>query len=321
MKHLWSAALFAAWGIAPTAYAEDTDADCTAFAEAALVLLEDFGYSAEPFEARFDPDQGYNGFCVIKDLTLVSGRGWDMTDFYIERIHWGSDEWERLQNGLPPRSLGIGLFGVRPYLGSALETPIVSYTSRVQAMARSGSYLYLDYDWSAEEKRFQNFEISYGIVGETDRDVLNISADIRGVDLTDWRAIQLSLGSARLHALEIDLVMDGLFETLVLPYVGPVLLENSSPPEAQVEALKRTGVEFATALPTTIFGAQGGAELAELIESIPHPRGDLALQFTSKAGLGTAPFVSFVFLGEMQFWSILESSGSEVMIDWEPFDE
>ncbi len=315
-------ALALAWGIAPAAYALETDADCNAFAQGALALQT--MYTADPFEAHYDPSEET---CVIEDLTLVSTRGWEM-DLYIEEVLYESDKTglERVQNGLPPQELGITLWGARPFLSARLlESPALNYTMRVQAMSHPGSAFYLGYNWSPEEKRFRDFEIYYGMATGYSGNELQITADIRDVDLTDWATIEQSLGSARAYNLDIQLWFNGMFEGLVAPYLGRWLLHDNSPPEAQVEALKRIGVAFANDLPKDIFETDSRAGLAELIQTLPHPRGRLSTELISQEGIGMGPFIAGFMAGKPPslegLWEILETSGSKAVIYWEPLDE
>ncbi len=322
MKHLCSAAIIAAWGIAPAAYALETDEDCTAFAQGALALQT--MYTADPFEARYDPS---DETCVIKDLTLISTRVWEM-DFYIEEVLYESDKTgvERLQNRLPPQELDITLFGTRALLSARfLNDPAMQYVTRVQALSHPGSTFQLRYSWSPEEKRFLRFQAYYGMVSYYGGNELELYADIRGVDLSDWTTIEQSLGTARLHNLDVELLFEGMFENAV-PYIYMLLrdenlLDSNSAPETQVEALKRSAVEYVTALPPRIFGTESRVMLAEFVETTPHPRGELRVALDSEEGLGATSFATLDIL-EMEDWleeilSILQGSGSEVTIDWE----
>jgi hypothetical protein len=316
-----SAALAAvlSWGIAPGAYAQETDAECMAFAEAALGLLSEFDYVADPFEARFDPDEET---CVIKDLTLAGSGGMDIS---VGRVLLSGEGVERMRNGLPPLSLEASIYRVRPYLGRGMGPSSMQYVSRVQAKSYSGAFAHLSYDWSAETKRVDNFGLTFGRGYDESGNEIGISADIRGVDLTDWASIQTSLGSMRLHYVSINMTLFGVFEQMVVPWAVPGLLEDHLPIEEQVEMLKTVAVDYVTELPPAVFDEASRAGLAEIVKTLPHPRGYLSVQFASEPGLGTASFVPFAINGTNSnlggIWQILENSASTVTIDWEPDEE
>jgi hypothetical protein len=317
MRQRWIAALAQALSLAPAAYAQESDEGCTALVEAALALQDRF--VAEPFKARFAPAMKD---CVIKDLTLASIEAKGVNLHIGETSFFSTTGMERLQSGLPPLGLNILANNIRPFWAG--ETPRISYISRVQAKGMLGSSLHLRYDWLAAEKRFRDFSVFYRPLSGVEASGLLIEADIRGVDLTDWEAIQHSYETARLHKLNIVLWLEGMFETGIMPFVALDLLDDNSPPENQIEALKRAGVEFVAALPQEILDEESGRSLAAMIKTIPHPRGRLTITLTSEQGLAAAPFAALETSKPQEIFKalipILQSSGSEVAISWDSYE-
>jgi hypothetical protein len=120
---------------------------------------------------------------------------------------------------------------------------------------------------------------------------IRLTGMIGDLDLDAVAANPETVLTANLRNLDLTVVTEGLFETVVLMPLGTIVLDGSTDPEGDVDRLKRLATGIIDRLPDTLTDMPSRAAMTALVMDMPHPWGTVSLQVNADPGLGAVRMV------------------------------
>lgn len=201
------------------------------------------------------------GVCLFSDVRFgVAPIVW-----HADRISLGGDI-DALPDALPARlSGGVTGLGLEPQVPGQ---PGLEWLLRQSAWF--GMSLTFDTTSDAGILRINSF-----VFRLDDTNEIALTARIAGVPEV-WPVDPLASANIRLQALDMELVFDGMFETLALMPLGSALLDTRQPAEPQVAALRAVADAFLAGFGETPQAENAGQAQA-FLDALPRPRGVLEI--------------------------------------------
>ncbi len=259
-----------------------------------------------------EPDN--EGWCMITDGDLAVD---ERRRLRIASLRWrASDIGRFIQSGLPPRSLEIKgrNFALVPVTGD----PVYDYLLAVQS-ARGATSFGLNVRWDGVQN---TVIVNDAFVSFSDKDRIEATARIDGVNLTDHTTTQMSIGSMGLRELSIKSDFAGWFEAYVALGLGANLLSNGAgSPEDQVARYKQQAADFIGSLPDANMSVASRNALSAFVMALPHPRGRAQMQLNAAPSLGAtrmAPFTVLPAAPTPQQVIDLGLAGVTLLFTWAP---
>jgi len=162
------------------------------------------------------------------------------------------------------------------------HSPALSWVYKVQSL-RTGVDLALDITLDVEAGVIDLKRLRLDFVGDNR---IELEARLVGADLSDARALQDNAGEMALHSTRLRLESHGLFESLVLPTLGPVLFDTAEDPEAELARLQALAAGWLARLPGDLLAGESRDALVRLVGTLPHPNGVLEIRMEADPPLG-----------------------------------
>lgn len=148
--------------------------------------------------------------------------------------------------------------------------------------------------WDPAEKVLRLEGLSIDFPGEN---LLDLSARVKGVDLSSTGAMQMSATSFALTEADLDITTHGLFEGYFLMAFGPMVLPTEGDMDAAAEAIRVELLALVADLPETSFSTDSKVALGALIGELPNPSGALTIALRSEAGIGPTRLGGYAMTG------------------------
>ncbi|SIN82647.1 hypothetical protein [Vannielia litorea] len=223
-----------------------------------------------------------DGWCRYAGLRLKGPNGY--MDYGLDRARLRIGGAERLEHGLPPLAVELEIEGAHFAYTGGLDAGM-RWLMTEQMKADGGIGLVLRAHWDREAKALVLEEASADFPWDNG---VRLSARVEGIDLTDRVSTERSAPFAGVTALELELVTHGLFESVFMLPIGPLLLEGAEEPEARVAELKQAARAVVAGLPEVLLDEASREAALALLEDLPHPVGRLLVQVAAEPGLGMA---------------------------------
>jgi hypothetical protein len=254
--------------------------------------------------------------CLFTDLQIKDSRPYS-PNWFADSLHLhGALQWIA-DGSTPPDRLGVGMTGFRAVVQTG--DPQFDYLLLAQSRANE-TRVNLDVAWDAAARVLAVERLDMDFPGEN---LVQVTAQLTGVDLSSPGAMQMSLTSLALTELDMTVQTHGLFEGYLLMPLGNMLLSGDGDMEAEVAALKAEATAAALALPEAQFSADTRAALATLIARLPNPAGTLTLSFRAEPGFGATRFAGYAMTGMPDSIAAAEPllEGVTVEIEWAHADQ
>jgi hypothetical protein len=253
-------------------------------------------------------------WCVVDGLVLDL-EGPYLPDWHADRLRFRGSALGWLVEGAgSPDSLEIGVEGLRLVVqtGNAQLDWLYAAQARantIRAQATLG--------WDPAEKVLRLEGLSIDFPGDN---LVDLSAVVRGVDLSSTGAMQMSLTGFAVTEADLAVTMHGLFEGWLLMPLGSALLPVEGDMDVAAEGVRADLLAGVAALPETVVPPDGKAALRALILDLPNPAGDLTVSLRSEAGIGPARLAPWVMTAgsgtSAGAATVLE--GATVDVGWTP---
>ncbi len=189
-----------------------------------------------------------------------------------DRVTWSGQGWAAfVAAGLPPSITELSAQNIR--LVPGMGDPVMEYLF-AERMRYAGFDASLSARWDSAtgDYTIDPLHFDFGPMGD-----ITYRLTATGIDLTGLDALFASLRGAGIAFSALDVTSLGLFESLALMAMGPVLLGDSDDPEAELTRIKVLAAGYVLTLPDPAFDTETRAALVALIDTLPHPWGDLTV--------------------------------------------
>jgi len=255
-------------------------------------------------------------WCLVEDLVLDMD-GQYLPDWHIDRLRFrgGAVGW-LAGDAAAPDSLELVAEGLRLVIetGHAQTDWLLAAQARGNAIRVEAS---LSWDAATRVLRLEGLGIDFP--GDN---MVELSAEARGVDLSSTGAMQMSVASFAVTAAELKVTTHGLFEGYLLMPLGAALLPAEGDMAAAAEALRSDLVAAVATLPESSFPSASKDALLALIATLPNPAGVLTVALRAEPGIGPARLAGPLLHGMPQ--SVADAaqlfSGVVVDVGWSASD-
>ncbi|HLQ18228.1 MAG TPA: hypothetical protein VK146_04545 [Tabrizicola sp.] len=258
-------------------------------------------------EAQQDGD-----WCKVDGLVMDLD-GQYLPDWHVDQLRVRGSALGWLVDGSQaPDGLEIVVDGLRlvPQTGDPQMDWLFQAQSRPNAIRAEAAL-----SWDVAEKVLRLEGLTVDFPGEN---LVELSVVARGVDLSSTGALQMSATGFAVTEADLRVTTHGLFEWYVLMPFGPTILPQDGDMEIAADALRMRLRAAVADLPGASVSTQSKAALADLIDELPNPSGDLSVSFRSNGGIGPARFIGWAMTGVPRAASdasaVLE--GATVEVDW-----
>jgi hypothetical protein len=219
-------------------------------------------------------------WCVVESPVLDLP-GQYMPDWHLDRVRFRGSALGWIANGVTfPEGLEVVAEGLRLVVqtGNPQMDWLFAAQSHPNRIDAAGA---LSWDPATKVLRLEGLSIDFP--GEN---LLDLSARVKGVDLSSTGAMQMSATSFALTEADLNITTHGLFEWYLLMAFGPMVLPSEGDMDAAAEAIRVDLLALVADLPETSFSADSKAALGALIGELPNPAGELTIALRSEAGIG-----------------------------------
>ena len=223
-----------------------------------------------------------DGGCRVNGIELpLDGRA----KLAIKSISWSGEDMDRfVADGLPPRSLTIGIAGISRK--SPMGLPGVD-----QDLDRILSTLSVDLSLVAswdEDKRVASLDLL--TIGTQQGDYLTAQAIAENVDFGSKAKMQMSAGGFSIPSARITFGTVGTFEAVLQEPFGYALWGGSEDRAERVTTMKRN-VDL---LPNALVPPASKRAIKAFLMDGPKPNGAMHIDISATPGLGPVRFLPFV---------------------------
>jgi hypothetical protein len=230
-------------------------------------------------------------WCLAEGVVLdVAGQY--LPDWHIDRLRFRGSVLGWIADGSTlPEGLEIAVEGLRLVVqtGNAQMDWLFAAQARPNAIQAEAA---LAWDPMGKVVRLEGLSVDFP--GEN---LLDLSATVRGVDLSSTGAMQMSATSFALTEADLRITMHGLFEWYVLMALGPMVLPSEGDMEAAAAGIRADLIAMVGELPETSVSPESKAALGALIAELPNPAGDLELALRASPGIGPVRFGGYAITG------------------------
>lgn len=235
---------------------------------------------------------GQDGDWCVVDGAILDLAGQYLPDWHLDRLRFRGAALGWLVDGSTlPEGLEIAVEGLRLVVqtGDPQMDWLFAAQSRPNAINADAAL-----SWDAEARVLRLEGLSIDFPGEN---LIEVSALVRGVDLSSTGAMQMSLTSFALTEADLAVTTHGLFEGFALSALAPMLLPVDGDMDAAAEAIRADLLVGVGDLPEGSFSADSKAALRALVAELPNPSGTLTLGLRAEAGLGPARLGGYALTG------------------------
>ena len=295
---------------------DDCEADLRALGQGQVgLLLKDVFPVVEG--ARLPPLSFEEGRCVVRDVALALGTASPYRQMvHANEVRW-TVEWSDAARAFAPTRLLLEASGLWQGIESDEFDPTIAYQMRLVGEA-TPSALVIDYTYDPATERLDLRRFDIG-TRDNGLSLLMTVEKLRADALTSGAASIDDVLALRPTNAEISLRNTILVETMTgawLPLIYPQL--GQTPDAAIAEAKRLAQTQLAT-VPGAVLPEPSQMAISAMIESLPHPTGELQLRMSAPKGLALSELAQVAAGGAPTWEDLVDAlSGASLQAAWTP---
>jgi hypothetical protein len=247
-------------------------------------LLADMTVTAMPGSVE-------DGWCRVQDINLVPAGDYQPHWFADIVMFRGTGVEGLFDLSVAPELLEVRIDGAR--LVAQTGDPRLDYAYRIQSLdGKVDAALTVAWDRVTRVVTLSQLVLDFANVSR-----IAVTGKVANVDLSSLGLAQASLTGFAVTEADVVVTTHGLFETMLLMPLAPLVLPETDDVDAAVVALKEQTLAAIAALPAASFPDTTKDALARLIGDLPRPDGTLSVSLRSEAGFGPARLARFALVG------------------------
>lgn len=227
-----------------------------------------------------------DGRCRLSDVTVSPGQGRRQPVIRIDAVSWTGEGIEGLAQGRAPIALDLVLTGlVIDYSSVVPDEPHMQATRWMMRVQSEGAKrdVRLRYRWDPQTRALSLDQFDIDGLGRND---LWMSAAFEDVALDEPIRNPFQLAETRVTRLAVKGGLQGAFETWFGLGVQTAFSGFDSDPQPALEAGRAQLIAWLRAAPASLIDKAAVAALLAFVETLPHPRGTIAVTVDAPQGAG-----------------------------------